>query len=223
LLKRKRDAVQKQKETALNLKVSETEMKALRSQMNPHFIFNALQSIQTFLMNHKPEEANVYLLKFSKLMRLVLENSEYPEVPVKEDVQALELYMQLESIRLRHPFTYQINIDSTIDPESDTILPLILQPFVENAIWHGLQYKPVAGHIDISLSKKGNILYASVTDNGVGRTAKHESLGIKLTQDRLNTLNETRHVDANFTITDLFDEQQQPAGTKVELSLPLGG
>lgn len=230
--KRKRDATQKQKETALNLKISETEMKSLRSQMNPHFIFNALQSIQTFLMSHKPEEANTYLLKFSKLMRLVLENSEYPEVPVKEDIQALELYMQLESIRLQHPFTYQINVDSTIDPESDTIPPLILQPFVENAIWHGLQYKPVAGHIDISLLKKENILYAIVTDNGVGRNnaqkhikpifSKRQSLGIKLTQDRLNTLNETRHINAGFTITDLFDEEQNPAGTKVELSLPLG-
>jgi LytS/YehU family sensor histidine kinase/tetratricopeptide (TPR) repeat protein len=229
--KRKRDADQKQKETALNLKVSEIEMKALRSQMNPHFIFNALQSIQTFLMNHKPDEAHTYLLKFSKLMRLVLENSQYPEVPVKEDIQALELYMQLECIRLPHPFTYQIHIDKNVDPESDTILPLILQPFVENAIWHGLQYKPVAGHIAISLSKKGNNLYATVIDNGVGRTnaeknikpllAKHESLGIKLTQDRLNTLNESKHVNAGFTITDLFDEQQQPAGTKVELSLPL--
>lgn len=232
IYKRKRDAIQKQKETALNLKVSENEMKALRSQMNPHFIFNALQSIQTFLMSHKPDDANNYLLKFSKLMRLVLENSQYPEVPVKEDIQALELYMQLESIRLPHPFTYKIHIDNSVDPESDTILPLILQPFVENAIWHGLQYKPSAGHIDISLAKKENVLYGAVTDNGVGRGnaekninpifAKHESLGIKLTQDRLNTLNETRHIDANFTITDLFDEKHKPAGTKVELSLPLG-
>ena len=97
--KRKRDADQKQKETALNLRISENEMKALRSQMNPHFIFNALQSIQTFLMNHQPDDANIYLLKFSKLIRLVLENSQYPEVPVKDDMQALELYMQLESIR----------------------------------------------------------------------------------------------------------------------------
>ena len=164
-------------------------------------------------------------------MRLVLENSQYPEVALKEDIQALELYMQLESIRLPHPFTYKIRIDSNVNIESDTILPLILQPFVENAIWHGLQYKPVAGHIDISLYKKGDILCATVMDNGVGRSngqksikpllVPHESLGMKLTQERLNNLNETRHVNASFKITDLFDEQQQPAGTKVELSLPL--
>ncbi|MEO5572373.1 MAG: tetratricopeptide repeat protein, partial [Bacteroidia bacterium] len=142
--KRKRDAVekqqkaeQKQKETSLSLQVSETEMKALRSQMNPHFIFNALQSIQTFLLSNKSEDANTYLLKFSKLMRLVLENSQHSEVSLKEDMQALELYMQLESIRLAHPFTYDFHIDESVDVEETTIPPLILQPFVENAIWHG--------------------------------------------------------------------------------------
>jgi sensor histidine kinase YesM len=104
---------------------------------------------------------------------------------------------------------------------------------VENAIWHGLQYKPGPGHIDIALSKKEGVLYAIVTDNGTGRSnkesdlkplpLKRESLGTKLTQDRLNTLNETRNTHARFTITDLFDEKQSPAGTKVELSLPLAG
>ena len=202
--KRKRDAEQKQKETSLSLQVSETEMKALRSQMNPHFIFNALQSIQTFLLSHKSEEANAYLLKFSKLMRLVLENSQHSEVSLKEDMQALELYMQLESIRLQHPFTYQFHIDKTVDVESDSIPPLILQPFVENAIWHGLQYKNEPGHIDIFISKKNNALYATVEDNGVGRDMskqvaqpmllKKESLGMKLTEERLKILNELKKV-----------------------------
>jgi tetratricopeptide (TPR) repeat protein len=198
--KRKRDAEQKQKEISLSLQVSETEMKALRSQMNPHFIFNALQSIQTFLMSHRSEEANTYLLKFSKLMRLVLENSQHSEVSLKDDMQALELYMQLESIRLPHPFTYEFHIDESIDVENDTIPPLILQPFVENAIWHGLQYKSETGHINIFISKKDNALYATIEDNGVGRDMskqvqqpmliKKESLGMKLTEERLKILNE---------------------------------
>jgi tetratricopeptide (TPR) repeat protein len=229
--KRKRNAEQKQKETSLSLQVSETEMKALRSQMNPHFIFNALQSIQTFLMSHKPDDANTYLLKFSKLMRLVLENSQHSEVPLKEDMQALELYMQLESIRLPYPFTYEFHIDKSVDVENDTIPPLILQPFVENAIWHGLQYKNESGHINIYISKKDNSLYATVEDNGVGRDMskqvqqpmllKKESLGMKLTEERLKILNELKKIKAQFKITDLFTKDNQPAGTKVELSLPL--
>jgi tetratricopeptide (TPR) repeat protein len=231
LYKRKRDAEQKQKEISLSLQVSETEMKALRSQMNPHFIFNALQSIQTFLLGHQSEEANTYLLKFAKLMRLVLENSQHSEVPLKEDMQALELYMQLESIRLKHPFTYQFHIDDSINIEDDCIPPLILQPFVENAIWHGLQYKSDPGHIDIYIKKTDNALFATVEDNGVGRdmskeTAhpmliKKESLGMKLTEERLKILNELKNVNARFNITDLFTKDRKAAGTRVELSLPL--
>lgn len=229
--KRKRDAEQKQKETLLSLQVSETEMKALRSQMNPHFIFNALQSIQTFLLSNKADDANNYLLKFSKLMRLVLENSQHSEVTLEKDMQALELYMQLESIRLKHPFAYKFHIDESINVDETTIPPLILQPFVENAIWHGLQHKNEPGEINIYISKKGNALQAVVEDNGVGRDMskkvaqpmllKKESLGMKLTEERLKLLNETKNVNAQFSITDLFTKENLPAGTKVELSLPL--
>ncbi len=164
-------------------------------------------------------------------MRLVLENSQHAEVPLNEDMQALELYMQLESIRLKHPFTYQFHIDESVDIENDSIPPLILQPFVENAIWHGLQYKTESGHINIYISKKDNALYATVEDNGVGRDMskqvaqpmllKKESLGMKLTEERLKILNELKNVKAQFDITDLFTNDNKAAGTKVELSLPL--
>jgi len=231
LYKRKRDAEQKQKETALSLQISETEMKALRSQMNPHFIFNALQSIQTFLISHRSEEANIYLLKFSKLMRAVLENSQHREISLKKDMQALELYMQLESIRLQHPFTYEFHIHENIDVENDTIPPLILQPFVENAIWHGLQYKTGPGHIGIYIGKTNNELHVTVEDDGVGRDMskrvqhpmllKKESLGMKLTEERLKILNDLKNINAQFKITDLFSVENSPSGTKVELFLPL--
>ncbi|MEO8146149.1 MAG: histidine kinase [Bacteroidia bacterium] len=225
------NAEQRQKEMALSLQVSETEMKALRSQMNPHFIFNALQSIQTFLLNNNSDNANLYLLKFAKLMRLVLENSQYSEVSLQLDLEALELYMQLESIRLPHPFTYTFHIDESIDMEATTIPPLILQPFVENAIWHGLQYKTERGQINIYISKKDNALFATVEDNGVGRDMskqvqqpmliKKESLGTKLTEERLKILNELKKIKAQFKIIDLFTKDNQAAGTRVELSLPL--
>lgn len=164
-------------------------------------------------------------------MRAVLENSQHSEVSLKEDMQALELYMQLESIRLPHPFTYQFHIDDSINVEEDSIPPLILQPFVENAIWHGLQYKNQPGRIDIYISKRNNALHAIVEDNGVGRDMskqvqqpmlmKKESLGMKLTEERLKILNEVKKTTSKFVITDLFTENNQPIGTKVDLSLPL--
>ncbi|MEO8150820.1 MAG: tetratricopeptide repeat protein [Bacteroidia bacterium] len=231
--KRKRDAVEREKETSFNLTVSETEMKALRAQMNPHFIFNTLHSIQNFLTKNNPDRAEDYLVKFSKLMRLVLENSQHREISLSEDLQALELYMQLESIRLPHPFTYQFHIDKSVNVQSDTIPPLILQPFVENAIWHGLQYKTEPGHISIYINKKDNALIAIVEDNGVGRDLslkaeqpmmlKKESLGMKLTEERLKILNELKKIKAQFKIIDLFTNENKPAGTRVELSLPLDG
>ncbi len=230
--KRKKDAEQKQKEISINLLASETEMKSLRSQMNPHFIFNALQSIQTFLLNHQSNEANNYLIKFSKLMRAVLENSQYSEVSIQKDIQALELYMQLETIRLTHPFTYEFHLDKTVNVENDTIPPLLLQPFVENAIWHGLQYKSASGHIDIYIMKKQDLLHIIVEDNGIGRNnsnkvdypalLKKESLGLKLTEERLKLLNKIKKSKANFRIIDLFTSINEPSGTRVEMFLPLG-
>jgi tetratricopeptide (TPR) repeat protein len=230
--KRKRDAVQKQKETALSLQVAETEMKALRSQMNPHFLFNALSSIHSFLINNQPEDAGTYLLKFKELVRRVLENSMLKEVTLEEDLKTLELYMQLENIRLDYPFTYQFHIDDKIDSEQTVIPPLILQPFVENAIWHGLQPRPDAGgHISISIHQSENNLLCVVEDNGVGRGSnkikekitpfKKDSLGIKLTEERLKIINEQRNTKACFNIIDLFTNENKPCGTRVQLTLPL--
>lgn len=229
IYKRKRNAEQNQRETKLNLMLSETEMKALRSQMNPHFIFNALQSIQSFLLNHQLEETNTYLLKFAKLIRIVLENSSYKEVSLESDLKALELYMDLESLRLTHGFTYSFHIDESIDFEETTIPPLILQPFVENAIWHGLQHKPEKGHISIYINQKGNELHAVVEDNGIGRKGveevdqtnelKKESLGMKLTEERLRIFGELKKFSARLQVTDLF-QGEISNGTRVELILP---
>ncbi|MBL0340911.1 MAG: histidine kinase [Bacteroidetes bacterium] len=146
--KRKRDVAE------LSEQITSVEMKALRSQMNPHFIFNSLQSIQNFLISNKSEDANEYLLKFSKLMRLVLENSQMQDVTLKDDILALELYMQLEKLRFTKPFEYEIVVETSVDIDVDTIPPLLLQPFVENAIWHGLQSKTDSGNILIRFKKK---------------------------------------------------------------------
>ncbi len=208
-----------------------SEMKALRSQMNPHFIFNALQSIQNFLLDHKSEEANEHLLKFSKLMRNVLENSRHDEVLIEEDLDALELYIELEKLRFPRPFNHTITIDNSVIPDEDMIPPLILQPFVENAIWHGLKLKKDNGAIDISISKNGNFLHCIVEDNGVGRqkaaskvktdTLKKASLGLQITKERLSLHDSRFNLSSSLKVIDLKDDNEQPRGTRVELTIPI--
>lgn len=224
--KRKRDVAE------LSEQITSVEMKALRSQMNPHFIFNSLQSIQNFLISNKPEDANEYLLKFSKLMRLVLENSQMQDVTLKDDILTLELYMQLEKLRFTKPFEYEIVVEASVDIDADTIPPLLLQPFVENAIWHGLQYKTDSGNILIRIKKEKDMLICVVEDNGVGRSnmqklknpvMKKESLGMKLTEERIILLQKIRGVKATLRVVDLYNEKNVPEGTRVEVLLPLAG
>jgi LytS/YehU family sensor histidine kinase len=215
----------KQKEAELKAEISETEMKALRAQMNPHFIFNSLNSIGDYIIKNKTELADEYLTKFAKLMRLVLENSEKKEVPLADDLKALELYMQLESLRLNNKFTYEIKTDSEINQETTLIPPLILQPFVENSIWHGIAKKEGAGHIVIDIKKQNGMINCIVEDNGVGRKKDSEiaslkdstgrrSLGMKLTKERIGIINKTKNVNATVSLTDLTP------GTRVEVKLP---
>jgi len=224
--KRKRDAVQKQKEAEFNTEVSETEMKALRSQMNPHFIFNSLNSIGDYISKNNTKLADDYLAKFAKLMRLILENSEKKEVLLSEDLKALELYMQLESLRMNQKFTYEIMVDQTIDAENTLIPPLILQPFVENSIWHGISKKEGAGHILVQIKKEGEMINCIVEDNGIGRKlasvqreetkpAEKQSLGMKITEARINILNKVKKSAADIQLFDL------PQGLRVEVKLPL--
>ncbi|MBK8415620.1 MAG: histidine kinase [Bacteroidetes bacterium] len=225
IYKKRKDA-----ESRFKLNIAKIEMKALRAQMNPHFIFNALQSIQTFLIQHKDDEANTYLIKFSKLMRMVLENSQHAEITLENEIATLKLYMALESIRLKFPFTYDFQIESAINIESDLIPPLILQPIVENSIWHGLQYKNDPGHIMIKMLLEQGSMVIIVEDNGIGRSGQKnwnnplmenkESLGTKLTAERLKILNETHGTPTSFKIEDLYDIDGRPTGTKAILKLP---
>lgn len=226
LYKRRRDAVEKQNEAELKSQVSETEMKALRAQMNPHFIFNSLNSISDYIAKNKTDLADEYLTKFAKLMRIVLENSERKEVPLSEDLKALEFYVQLEALRLNNKFTYEIKVDDDIDREATLVPPLILQPFVENSIWHGIAKKREEGKICIYIKKEGEMINCIVEDNGIGRqTAEgittlkdntgRRSLGMKITNERIDIINKVRKAKATVKLTDL------PQGTKIEVRLPL--
>ncbi|MEP7372394.1 MAG: tetratricopeptide repeat protein [Chitinophagaceae bacterium] len=220
--KRKRDAVTGQKEAELNAEIRDTEMKALRSQMNPHFIFNSLNSISDYIAKNNTNLADEYLTKFSKLMRLILENSEQKEVSLSQDLKALELYMQLESLRMNSKFSYEIKVDEAIDKDNTLVPPLILQPFVENSIWHGIAKKEGMGKITIHIKKEDDMINCIVEDDGVGRketslagAEEKKSLGMKITCDRITVLNKVKNSNAEVKLSDL-----QP-GTRVEVKLPL--
>lgn len=212
----------RKRQAEFNAKVSDTELKALRAQMNPHFIFNSLNSINDFISKNDVESASNYLIKFAKIMRQTLENSMQNAIPLEEDLKMLELYLQVESMRLNNKFTYTINIDNAIDVENTLVPPLILQPFIENSIWHGLSNKASDGHIDISIKKEGNMLVCIVDDNGVGRTLKPEvdsignkSLGIRITKSRIDILNKKKYANGSLKV---IDKEQ---GVRVEVKLPL--
>lgn len=222
LYKRRRDSEERRKEADLKAKVSETEMKVLRLQMNPHFIFNSLNSVSDYISRSETTTANYFLSKFAKMMRQVLEHSEKSEITLAEDLQVVETYIQLESLRLRNELQYEIVIGKDIDPEATMVPPLIVQPFVENSIWHGFAGKGYCGKISIRITREEGMIYYIVEDNGIGRKeagkytpAGKRSMGLRITRDRIDIINQTKGTKAGVEIFDLSE------GTRVELKLPL--
>ena len=222
--KRKRDAVELRNEAEFKAKVADTEMKALRAQMNPHFIFNSLNSISDYIGKHDIQTADRYLAKFAKMMRMILENSEHKQISLAEDLRTLELYMQLEAFRLNDKFSYEIRVDKQIDQDITMVPPLILQPFVENSIWHGIAQKEEKGKILIEIKKEDKMINCMIEDNGVGR--KHpvtdrqnphvkKSLGMKITMSRIDIMNHPQKTKSNVELFDLAK------GTRVEVKFPL--
>ncbi|XCF06952.1 tetratricopeptide repeat protein [Tamlana crocina] len=211
----------KKREADFNTKVATTELKALRAQMNPHFIFNTLNSINNYIVSNKVDDASNYLTKFSKLMRQTLEVSMYENITIEEDVKLLENYLDIEKKRIPNGFNYEIKIDDGIDKSNVLVPSMIMQPFVENSIWHGVSKLNGAGVITIQVKKLNNQqLCYSVEDNGVGITpankknTAHKSLGIKITNDRIAVLNKTKNINAQIKIIN------KSLGTRVEVILP---
>lgn len=223
LYKRRRDALEQKTVAEFNTKVADTELKALRSQMNPHFIFNSLNSINAFIAKNDKVAASDYLVKFAKLMRKTLENSEKKEILLKDDLELLETYLDIESKRLDNKFTFEIKVDKTIDIENTLVPPLILQPFMENSIWHGIAPKNGAGHIAVDVQKKGNMILYSLDDDGVGikekldseKTSLHKSFGMRLTESRIEIINERKKSKGSVRVID------KEEGVRVEVELPL--
>lgn len=215
---------QKTEIAELETQVLEVQMTALRVQMNPHFLFNSLNSIKSLILKTQEKEASTYLSKFSTLLRSILNNSEKPKIKLSEEIEALRLYVDLEALRFASNFNYQIQIDKTIDSSFIRIPPLLLQPFVENAIWHGLLPKPSGDpKLNINIIRNEDFLFFEIEDNGIGRTKattlpkkeNRKSLGIEITKKRIQLL----HPDNDIEIIDLGDCQQQALGTKVVIQL----
>ncbi|WP_299533981.1 tetratricopeptide repeat protein [Ulvibacterium sp.] len=207
------------------------EQSMLRSQMNPHFLFNSLNSIKLYIINNEQKNAVHYLNKFSKLIRKILEASSLKEIPLAEELETVELYMNIENIRFSNEIDFKIIVDGDIDVHQVKIPSLILQPFLENALWHGLSSKEGEKKIGLHISKgKDGFVHIAIMDNGVGRDAaekikegkvlKRKSVGIDITKERLANFSRDYQNSFEVEIIDLFDENGKPSGTKVILHIP---
>jgi len=219
--------LKERKRAALQLQLSALEMKALRAQMNPHFIFNALNSIQECIITKNTDTAYSYLSSFSKLVRMILENSEKQFISLEDEIETLRLYLSIEKLRFDDSFEYKIVIAPQVDVTFVRLPAMIIQPFVENALWHGLIQKKGEKKLLLSFRVEVNSLICVVKDNGVGRKhteqtqnsrqIKKQSMGVKITEERLQLL----ETEASIRINDMEDRHGQPCGTEVTITIPL--
>ncbi len=222
---------EQERESRTQIEISKNELKALRAQMNPHFLFNSLNSIQQFILNNKDEEAVFYLNRFARLMRMILNNSEKQSVTLSEEVNALKIYIELEKMRFSGKFDFEIKPADNVNMDYEEIPTMLLQPYVENAILHGLVPAQNKGMLTVSFFIKNNFLHAVIEDNGIGRKRSaeinkeshksHASMGMKITRDRLKLLGDVQQTVYASTITDLTDAQGNPMGTRVEITWPI--
>ena len=221
---------EQQRESRMQIAIAKNELKALRAQMNPHFLFNSLNSIQQYILNHKEEEAVFYLNRFARLMRMILNNSEKQTVTLSEEISALELYIELERMRFSNKFDFEIRVGD-VDPDYEQIPTMLLQPYVENAILHGLVPDNKKGMLSIRFFMSESFLHAVIEDTGIGRKRSaeineqsrkaHASMGMKITRDRLRLMGDVQQTSYTSVITDLVDGEGRALGTRVEISWPV--
>ncbi len=205
-------------------------MRALQTQMNPHFLFNSLNSIKHYIIKNNKKDATYFLSKLAMFIRKILDSSRLKEITLQEEVNIMQLYLEVENIRLRQRIQFDVKIDNSIDLTQIKIPPLVLQPFIENAIWHGLSLRKGLKTIQMNIAMKNKVLQISITDNGIGRehAAKHkdaklvakESLGIALTKERLLAFTSHKTSRATISFEDLYDKEKA-IGTKVLVQIPL--
>jgi len=219
-------------EAEFESKLLTLKMSSLRSQMNPHFIFNSLNSIKLYIIENEKNNAIYYLNKFSKLIRKILASTREESISLSEEIETLSLYTEIENIRFSNEIVTSIDVDKNLNTNTIKIPSLLLQPFIENAIWHGLSSKEGDKTLSVSfIELDNNYLKITITDNGIGRKKsaelkknkmyKKDSVGIQLTEDRLKNFSLNRKGNYKVNIIDLFTEDHQPNGTKVEITIPL--
>jgi LytS/YehU family sensor histidine kinase len=230
------EAVAKENEVKLleiNKMLAESQLMALRAQMNPHFVFNCLNSIQECIVTQKYGEASNYLNKFSKLFRRVLNNSGKNLVTIDEEKEVLELYLSLEQMRFEQSFVWKMDIDDDLETDEILMPSMLLQPYVENALWHGLMHKEGERKLCIEFSRpQEDVFRCIIDDNGIGRkrsfelkseqskTKRHESKGLKISEDRLTVLNRQGY-HATLDIADKYDDNGLATGTRVTIELSI--
>jgi sensor histidine kinase YesM len=198
----------------------------LRSQMNPHFVFNAMSVIQSYIYENDTKNSTKFLVNFSKLMRLILENSSKEFIPILTEIDILTKYLETQKLRFGDRFEYEVAMDDLLLEEELVIPPMITQPFIENAIEHGQLHTVEGGFIRVKFSKVSDMLNVVIEDNGIGRkgaernkkSAEHKSMAMKITQDRIDNINYKYRIQGSLDISDYNTELQ--TGTRVVIFLP---
>ncbi len=229
---RERRFVQEQLEKSdLRERTAVSEMKALRAQMNPHFLYNSLNAIRLFVLQNDSDNADKYLVKFARLMRLILENSRQEWVTLADELEQLTLYLELEQLRFDNTFDFVVEADPAIHKNKVSIPPMIIQPYIENSILHGIAHKKTPGHIRVLIKPLNNGLQCTIDDDGVGRkragelksqtVAAHNSMGLRVTQERLQLISRQSGQAGGVAVIDKTNEHSQPTGTTVVIQLPV--
>jgi sensor histidine kinase YesM len=229
LLFRQRDHKRREIEQANNnRKMAELELQSLRAQLNPHFMFNSLNAIQELILKEDTDNSHLYLSRFSELLRMLLDNANQPFVTLRKEINLLELYLSLENLRIPD-LKYSIEIDPLIDSNKITIPNMILQPYIENAIWHGLSHKKGERNLTIRITNEANGIACEVKDNGVGRKMagelkslyrkEHRSKGMELLSKRFILLSKEYGSEIQTTVEDLHDNGTA-TGTRVAIMVP---
>lgn len=218
----------KNRQSELKRRMIESDLKSLRAQINPHFIFNALNSIQDFILSHQPRLANYFLTQFSRLIRMIVDNSGKEYISVEDEISFLKLYLELEQLRLGESFTFEINWDKSIDPANLAIPSMILQPIVENSLLHGLPMKQGDKRLTLHFATAGSLLQCTITDNGIGRRQaaaykkkQSASMGLENITERLQLVYARENINWQPVILGDADETKPNPGTRVSICIPL--
>lgn len=216
---------------AYTKEIAEVEMKALRAQINPHFLFNSLNSINNFILKNENTKARKYLVKFSQLVRNILNNSTGPYISLKDEIDTINLYVQIESMRFDNQFNFSLEVEDNLRVGEINIPSLLLQPYIENAIWHGLLHKEGQKSIGIRIFRKDQqSIHITIEDNGIGRKMarvlsskepRRKSYGMQLGANRLKLMNSENQSKGDVEVIDLYNDQQKPIGTKIIITLPI--